>query len=111
VTPEVASLLLRQHAALMEEGVGPEAKRPEDDDTLNEAWLLVRTFSVAPQRFTRHWGYEYGFVDKDDHDATCTCWGARCSRGEVAQCGVCDRFLHDDIPHRCGPSRTSWFVS
>lgn len=104
MTPEVASLLLRQHSALMEEGIGPEGPLAGDRGLLDEAWgLLGAEFGVC-------WGYEYGFVDKDAHAADCTCNSARVDRGEIFFCGSCFTFQAVDGEHVCRAERAiRWF--
>lgn len=111
MTPEMASLLLRQHAALMDEGIGPEAEGPEDIDTLNEAWLLVKTLSVAPLRFTVHWGYENGFVESADHLAGCDCSAAKVWRGELKWCKGCQKHLPVEPAHECRAERAVVWIT
>jgi hypothetical protein len=108
VTPEIASLLLRQHAALMEEGIGPENGSPEDLGTLHEAWALVRRLGM--QGFTVHWGYEYGFVESSEHSRRCDCTAGKVYRGELEWCQGCQK--HVDLDHDCGSERVKrWFTS
>jgi hypothetical protein len=99
VTPEIASLLLRQHAALMDEGIGPEDGVPGDRETIEEAWALVQALQVAPLRFTLHWGHEYGFVPASAHYAHCDCSAALIYRGVLTWCRGCQR--HEPNPHQC----------
>lgn len=113
MTPEMASLLLRQHSALVDEGIGPHTGDAGDDTDraiLEAAWLLVNTFGVEPQRFTAHWGYENGLVDKGVHATDCTCSSARVDRGEIFFCRSCATFQAVDGEHVCRAERAiRWF--
>jgi hypothetical protein len=108
MTPEVASLLLRQHEALMEEGARLSSDRPWDRE------MLVHARNVLADEFDVCWGYNYKLVSDVDHAGSgCSCYAARCFRGEVPKCDRCQKFLMDDGSHYCGvysPGRPLRFV-
>lgn len=107
----MASLLLRQHAALGDEGIGLAKETPGDEDLLNAAWDLVG------DEFGLHWGYEYGFVESSEHSRSCDCVAGRVYRGELVWCTGCQKHVPPDHVFGCGPSgalrsiATRWLTS
>lgn len=97
---EVASLLLRQHEALMDEGIGPAHEKPNDEGLLDAAWDLIG------EELGLHWGYEFGFVDSSEHSRGCDCTAGKVYRGELVWCQGCQR--HEPNPHEC---RTRYAVT
>lgn len=99
-----ASLLLRQHEALMDEGIGPAKETSADKDLLTAAWELIG------DEFGLHWGYEYEFVESGEHVRSCDCAAGKGYRGELSWCRGCQR--HEPDPHQCRANyAVTWLTS
>lgn len=59
---QIASLLVRQHMSLMDEGIGPA--RPLDDD----GHLVQAAYWVVRNELTEHEAWDYRLISEDQHD-------------------------------------------
>lgn len=105
MSPEVASLLMRQHNSLMDEGTTAQDETSADIGLLNEAWALVR----GTAGFTLHWGFDNGFIDSKEHLGGCHCPAARVWRGELRWCRECQQHV-PAAGHECPASAVVWIT-
>lgn len=82
---DVAYLLCRMQAALVDEGIGPK-KAPEGFDYGTDHQIMAEAAHLVDQAelMNVHEMWDFGLVSDKDHTVRCDCYDAKKHRGEIS---------------------------